>query len=109
MILTSRDDYRRGFALGDCIYTYCAFYIHTTRDYKQYSSIAVLHVLQFTDVHIPRYPGNGFIIVSLSLKIMHELPFTQSNLFIAISSQSSSTNIVRTRQELTTPLEILVI
>jgi hypothetical protein len=37
---------RRGFLLDDWIY--CPLYIHTARDYRQYSSIAELHASQFT-------------------------------------------------------------
>jgi hypothetical protein len=37
------------FGLHDWIY--CTLYIHTTRDYRQYSAIAILHNLQFTVPH----------------------------------------------------------
>jgi hypothetical protein len=40
--------YRTGFGLDGSIY--CALYIHTDRDYRQYSAIAILHILQFTVV-----------------------------------------------------------
>jgi hypothetical protein len=40
---------RRDFRLADSIYF--ILYIHTVRDYKQYSSIAILHTLQFTVAH----------------------------------------------------------
>jgi hypothetical protein len=32
-------------------WNYCTLYIHATRDYRQYSSIADLYNLQFTDKH----------------------------------------------------------
>jgi hypothetical protein len=38
--------YKTGFGLDDRIY--CTVYIHTVRDYRQYSAIATLHTLQFT-------------------------------------------------------------
>jgi hypothetical protein len=61
--------YRTGLGLDDWIY--CTLYIHTIRDYGQYSAIASLHTLQFTVTHartrvlsLPySYPGNGFITV----------------------------------------------
>jgi hypothetical protein len=37
-----------GFGLDDCTYWHL---IHTTRDYRQYSAIAVPHTLQFTVAH----------------------------------------------------------
>jgi hypothetical protein len=37
--------YKTGFRLDDWIY--CTIYIHTTWDYRQYSSITDLHTLQF--------------------------------------------------------------
>jgi hypothetical protein len=41
--------YRRGFGLDDWIY--CTLYIHTTRDYRRYSTTAILHTLRFTVAH----------------------------------------------------------
>jgi hypothetical protein len=41
--------YKTGFGLNDWIH--CALYIHTTRDYRQNSAIAVLHTLQFTVIY----------------------------------------------------------
>jgi hypothetical protein len=38
--------YKTGLGLDDWIY--CALYIDTNRDYKQYSAISDLHTLQFT-------------------------------------------------------------
>jgi hypothetical protein len=49
IIVMFRGDYRRGFGLDHCIY--CTLYIHTTRDYRQYSAIADLHPLQFIVTH----------------------------------------------------------
>jgi hypothetical protein len=37
--------YKTGFGVDDWIYWHL---IHTTRDYRQYSAIAILHTLQFT-------------------------------------------------------------
>jgi hypothetical protein len=44
-----RATYKMGFGLDDQIY--CTLYIHTTRDYRQYSAIAILHTLQFIVAH----------------------------------------------------------
>jgi hypothetical protein len=41
--------YRRVSGSDDWIY--CTLYIHTIRDYRQYSAIAVLHTFQFTVAH----------------------------------------------------------
>jgi hypothetical protein len=41
--------YKTGFGFDDWIY--CTLYIHTTRDYRQYSAIADLHTLLFTAAH----------------------------------------------------------
>jgi hypothetical protein len=58
-----------------------------------YSSIAIptlysslLHTLWFSvfTLHSP-FPGNGFIPVSLSVQITHEVFFAQPNPFLAIS------------------------
>jgi hypothetical protein len=43
------------------------------------------------------HAGNGFITVSLSLQITHEVFFAPYNSFLAISSQSPSTAISKTR------------
>jgi hypothetical protein len=48
-IVTRRVDYKRGFGLD--VWIYCTLYIHTVRDYRQYSAIAILHTLQFTFTH----------------------------------------------------------
>jgi hypothetical protein len=44
-----RATYKTGFGLDDWIY--CTLYIHTVRDYRQYSAIAILHAFQFTLTH----------------------------------------------------------
>jgi hypothetical protein len=49
--------YKTGFGFDDWIY--CTLYIHTVRDYRQYSAIAILHTLQFTVAHAP-----GFLAVT---------------------------------------------
>jgi hypothetical protein len=41
--------YKMGFGLDDWIY--CTLYIHTVRDYRQYSAISILHTFQFTVTH----------------------------------------------------------
>jgi hypothetical protein len=41
--------YKMGFGSDDWIY--CALYIHTICDYKQYRAIAILHTFQFTVAH----------------------------------------------------------
>jgi hypothetical protein len=41
--------YKTGFGLDDWIY--CALYIYTVRDYRQYSAIVTLHTFQFTVTH----------------------------------------------------------
>jgi hypothetical protein len=41
--------YKTGFVLDDWIY--CTLYIHTVRDYMQYSAIAILHIFQFLVTH----------------------------------------------------------
>jgi hypothetical protein len=38
--------YKTSFGLDDWVY--CALYIQRTRDYRQYSAVAILHTLQFT-------------------------------------------------------------
>jgi hypothetical protein len=34
---------------------YCALYIHTVRDYRQYSAVAILHTFQFTVTHALKF------------------------------------------------------
>jgi hypothetical protein len=59
---------------------YCTLYVHTARDYRQYSALAILHTFQ-----------------SHCNFNSHEIFLAQSNSFLAISSQSPSTAISRTR------------
>jgi hypothetical protein len=66
--------------------------------------ITDLHTLQFTVTHAlgfsvfnSRILATDFITVSLSLQITHEVFFAPPNSFLAISSQSPSTSISRTR------------
>jgi hypothetical protein len=62
-------------------------FIHVTRDYRQYSAIADLHISQFTVTHALgsslslhfSYPSNGFISLSLPLPNTHEVIFAPSN------------------------------
>jgi hypothetical protein len=69
----------------------CTLYIHITRDYRQYSAIAILHTLQFTVAHALRFSGftsrilaTDFTTVSLSLQITHKVFFSQPSSFLAI-------------------------
>jgi hypothetical protein len=45
--------YKTGSVLDDCVYRHL---IHTTRNYRQYGAIAVLHTLQFTVTHALGFP-----------------------------------------------------
>jgi hypothetical protein len=45
--------YKTGFGLDDWIYY--TLYIHTVRDYRQYSAIAILHTFQFSVTHALRF------------------------------------------------------
>jgi hypothetical protein len=88
-IVTCISNYRRGFKLDDWIYY--TLYIHTTRDYRQYSAIGDIHNLQFTITHgfgssvfTSHILANGFKTVSLSLQITLGFFFSQSNSSLAI-------------------------
>jgi hypothetical protein len=88
-------DVQTGFGLGDWIYWHL---MHTTRNYRQYSVTADLQTSQYTvtralgfSVFTSRILAADFITGSLSFQITHEVVFAQPNLFLAISSQSSST------------------
>jgi hypothetical protein len=79
--------YKTGFRLDDWIY--CTLYIHTTRDYMQYSATTIythFTVHRYTRARVlslhQLYPGNGFIKVSLSLQITHEVFFSPPNSFL---------------------------
>jgi hypothetical protein len=71
---------------------YCTLYIHTVRNYTQYSDIADIHTLQFTVTHaLGSLASTSRIVatdlsVSLSLQLTHEVFLAQSNSFLAIFS-----------------------
>jgi hypothetical protein len=80
--------YKSGFGLDDWIYWHL---IRTTRDYRQYSAISVnthFAVHRSTRTRIlslhQSSPGNGFIVVSLSLQITREVFFAPSSSFLAL-------------------------
>jgi hypothetical protein len=69
-------------------------HIFTPRNYRQCSAIADLHTIQFTVMHTlgfsvftSRILATDFITVSLSLRITHEVFFSQTNSFLAIILQ----------------------
>jgi hypothetical protein len=62
-------------------------------DWTCYTAYTYIHNI---DIH-ESYPGNGLIAVSLSLQNKYEIFFSQSDSFLAISSQSPYTTIFRTR------------
>jgi hypothetical protein len=69
-------------------------FTHTTRDYRQYSPVSILHTLQFTvaqalvfSAFTSRILATDFITVSLSHQITYEVFFSQSNSFLAIILQ----------------------
>jgi hypothetical protein len=73
--------YKTGFGLHDGIY--CAIYIHTLRDYRQYSAIAILHTLQFTVAYSLGVSVSPFVS---GQRIYHSLTVTSdhiSNSFLA--------------------------
>jgi hypothetical protein len=92
--------YKTGFGLDNWIY--CTLYIHTVRNYRQYRAIVILHTLQFTVTHAlglwvftSRIQATA---LSQSVTSNHTWSFLpQSNSFLAITSQSPSTAISRTR------------
>jgi hypothetical protein len=65
----------------DCMIAFIAPYTFITQDYRQYSAVADLHLLQFTITH-----ALGFS-VSLSLQIIHDVFFAQPNSFLAVILQ----------------------
>jgi hypothetical protein len=93
--------YKTSSGLDDWIY--CTLYTHNSgvqviQRYR-WSTHFTVHLWTRTTVlslHQP-YPGHGLITVSLSLQISHGVFLSQSNSFLAISSQSLSTAISRTR------------
>jgi hypothetical protein len=81
---------------------FIALYALTIRDYRQlqcyrWSTHFTVHRYTRTKVLSLHwsYPGNGFITVSMSVQFTHI--FTQSDSFLAISSQSLYSAISRTR------------
>jgi hypothetical protein len=92
--------YKTGFGLDDWIY--CILYIYTVRDYRQNGAITILHTFQFTVAHIPGFSAFTSRILATDLSeslklITHQIFLSQSNFFLAISSQSLSAAISRTR------------
>jgi hypothetical protein len=80
--------YKTGSGLDDWIY--CTLFVHSTRDYRQYSSIADLHTLQLTITHalgVSVFTSHILATVSLSLQITHEVFFSPPNSFITIILQ----------------------
>jgi hypothetical protein len=61
--------YKTGFRLDDWIY--CTLYIHTIRDYRQYSAIAVLHTSQFTVAHAPEFSAFTSRLLATDLSQSH--------------------------------------
>jgi hypothetical protein len=92
-IVKCKGDYRRCFRLDDWIYF--TLYIHNSglQVIQWYHSSTHFSVHRYTrtrvlSLHLS-YPGNGFITISLSLPITHEVYLPPSNFFLAISSQSA--------------------
>jgi hypothetical protein len=81
--------------------------IHSTRNYKSYSAIAVLHTLQFTVTHAllfsvftSRNLATDFntVIIPVCHCSTHKVFFAQPNSFLAISSQSFNCHLNRLSQ-----------
>jgi hypothetical protein len=85
--------YKTGFGLDDSIYCILYSYIHNSglRVIERYrwSTQFTVHCYTHTRVLSLRlsYPGNGFITVSLSLHIAHEVCFSQLNSLLVIILQ----------------------
>jgi hypothetical protein len=58
-----------GFGLDGLIY--CTLYIHTTRDYREYNSVAVLHTFQFTIAHALGFSALTSCILATDLSQSH--------------------------------------
>jgi hypothetical protein len=77
----------------DWMIGFIAHYTFTTRDYRQYSAIAILHTFQFTVTHpvgisvITSRILATYITVSLSLQITRGVFFAQSSSLFAIILQ----------------------
>jgi hypothetical protein len=61
--------YKTGFILDDWIC--CTLYIHTTRNYRQYSAIAILHTFQFTLTHALGFSFFTSLILATDLSQSH--------------------------------------
>jgi hypothetical protein len=91
-IVTCRGDYRRvldwmiGF-IAPCTFTQLGTTGNTALSLFCTLSCSPLH----THYGSQSYPGNGFITVSLSLQLTHEVFFSHPSSFLSISSQSPST------------------
>jgi hypothetical protein len=93
---TCISDYRREFGFDDWIC--CVLYIHTTRNYRQYSAVAIVHSLQFTVTHALGFSVfTSRILATVSSQSHCEVLLSRPNSFLDISSQSPSTAISRTR------------
>jgi hypothetical protein len=68
--------HRSGFGLDDWIYY--ILYIHTVRDYKQYSAIADLYTLQFT---VAQTVGSQTALVVSWRGIYHSITGTSNHTF----------------------------
>jgi hypothetical protein len=83
--------YKTGFGLD--VWIYCTLYIHNSglQGIQRYCYSTHFPVHRCTRIRILSlhlsYPGNGFITVSLSFQITHEVFFSQSNSFLAITLQ----------------------
>jgi hypothetical protein len=62
-------EYKTYFGLDDWIY--CTLYIYTFRDYRQYSSIAILHTSQVTVKHAPWFSAFTCRIPATDLSQSH--------------------------------------
>jgi hypothetical protein len=75
------------------MFGFIAPYTFTVRDYREYSAIAILHILQFTVAHTLRFSVFTSrtlatdLSVPLSLQITHEVFFSKPNSFLAIILQ----------------------
>jgi hypothetical protein len=94
-IVTRRGDLWTGFGLDNWIY--CTLYIHTVRDYRQYSSIDILHTFQFAVAHAvgftvftSRILPTDFHTVSLALQTTPKVFFASPNSFVGISVAGNS-------------------
>jgi hypothetical protein len=111
-----------GFGLDDWIY--CTLYVHTTRDWSQFSAIAILHTFQFTVAHAAftsrilatelqqsvtsnhiwslLFASNSFLVVTLQLQI----PKTQLNYSRLLFSTLLYSYYLSARTPLKTPSSV---